>query len=130
MKNKIKNDEVITMDNSQCATKSDLETVRTELKSDIKALRTELKLEIKALRQQILRLEERVEKLEEDIKNINQIMNIKLDRLQNTLDAFVGAIDDLRTDNTVGAHHTRELQKRVADHEERLKQIESAKHAV
>jgi hypothetical protein len=56
-----------------------------------------------------------------------QRLETKLDKLQNTLDGFVGVVDDLRTDNTVGTHHTHELQLRVDDHEKRLKHIELSK---
>ncbi len=137
---------LLSMDNTQVATKADiqqleqstkadistvrseLKDVRSELKAEIKAVKTELKSDIKSLRQEILRVEEKVEKLEEDIKEFKIDIGAKLDRLQNTMDGFIGAVDDLRTDNTVGTHHTRELQKRVDDHEARLQQIESAKH--
>ncbi len=73
------------------------------------------------------------ENLKEEITELRvetRVLDSKLDKLQNTLDGFVGTVDDLRTDNTVGTHHTRELQIKVNDHEKRLKQIESSKHAI
>ena len=34
-------------------------------------------------------------------------------KLQNTLDGFVGTVDELRTENVVGTHQIRELEVRV-----------------
>ncbi|MBI5452914.1 hypothetical protein HY945_05635 [Candidatus Gottesmanbacteria bacterium] len=59
----------------------------------------------------------------DDIKR----METKLDKLQNTLDGFVGVVDDLRTDNTVGTYQTRELREIMENHEKRLKHLESSK---
>ncbi len=111
-------------DMKKLATKTELSAVKADTKS--------LKLEIKYVRQDLLRLEERVENVEEGIKDLradNQKLDIKLDRLQNTLDGFVGRVDDLSVENEVGAHHTRELQIKVDDHDRRLKHIESSKSA-
>lgn len=127
------------MDNTQVATKADVSELKSELKGDIKTVNTDIKkleqstkaeirtvkTDIKYLRQAVLRVEERVENLEEGQTEIKT----KLNKLQNTLDGFLGVVDDLRTDNTVGAHHTLELQIKIADHEKRLKYIESSKHA-
>ncbi|MBI2442683.1 MAG: hypothetical protein HYV40_02100 [Candidatus Levybacteria bacterium] len=74
------------------------------------------------MRGEILRVEERVENLEEGQEDIKG----KLVKLQNTMDKFVAGVDDLRTDNVVGAHHTRELELKAADHEKRIKQLESS----
>ena len=108
------------MDDTQVATKADLNAVRNELKTDIRALKSE----VKALRQDVLKLEARVESLEEGQERIVMILK----RMENTLDGFVGRVDNLTTDNEVGAHQTREIQRRVEDHEKRLQQIESLKH--
>jgi len=111
------------MDTSKFATKADVTNLRTELKSESKSIRGE-----------ILRVEEKMENIEEEIKELRsestaefKKLDNKLDKLLNTLDGFVGTVDDLRTDNTVGTHHTRELQINVDEHEKRLKQIESSK---
>jgi len=129
----------------QAATKDDLKNLATksELKAEIKAVKTDttlLKKEVKFLRQDLLKIEERVENLEEGQKRIEtkvenlesgfERLETKFDKMMNTLDGFVGAVDDLRTDNTVGAHQTRELQQKVKNHEDRLRQIESTRHTV
>lgn len=86
-------------------------------------MRAELKKVEKNLRGEILRVEEKVERLEDRFGNLeNRFGNledsykrveIKLDRIQNTMDKFVGRVDDLTTDNQVGALHTRELECRL-----------------
>ena len=83
---------------------------------DISKLAT--KIDIKTLKGNI-------EKLRAETRSDIQKLDTKLDHLQNTLDGFVGVVDDLRTDNVVGTHQTRELQVKIDDHEKRLKQIES-----
>lgn len=87
-------------------------------KDDIKKLATkaELKQVEKNVRGEILRVEERVENVEERMKRLEKKVDTvdgKLDKLQNTLDKFVGTVDELRTENGVGAHQIRELDKRV-----------------
>lgn len=89
------------MDTSKLATKTDIKV----LKVDIEELRTETKTD-------------------------SQRLEAKLDKLQDTLDGFVGVVDDLRTDNSVGTYHTKELQIKVDDHEKRLKNVESSKQAL
>ncbi len=94
-------------------------------KTDIKDLKTESK----SIRGEILRVEEKMENLEEDIKEIkgdNKKMDAKLDRIINTLDGFVGRVDDLTVDNEVGTHQTRELQLKIDNLEKRVKQIETS----
>ncbi len=122
------------MDKSQPATKEDLldlekrQDKKFAAKTDIK----DLKLETKSIRGELLRVEEKVEYIQDEIKEIgadNKSMDTKLDRLQNTLDSLVGGIDELRVENTVGTHQTRELQVKVEDHEKRLRQVESSKQA-
>ena len=108
--------------------KSDKNNIAT--KEDIKKLasRTELRTVERNLRTEILRVEAKVENVEERLKKVEtkvDTVDVKLDRLQNTLDGFVGRIDDLTADNEVGAHHTRELQAQVRNHEKRIKKVES-----
>lgn len=71
----------------------------------------------------MLRLEERVENLEEGQKRIET----KLDKIMNTLDAFVGRVDNLTNDSEIVTHHTYELRLQVGDHEKRLKNLEPSK---
>lgn len=69
------------------------------MKADIKRLEQSTKADINNLRKEI-----------RELRTDNQNLDSKIDKLQNTPDGFVGVVDDLRTDNTVGMHHTRELQ--------------------
>lgn len=109
--------------NTQVATKADIERLESALKSfatkdDLKkyATKTDLKNVEKSLRGEILRVEERVENVEDGLKDLKGEMHVvhkKLDKLQNTMDKFVGIVDDLRTENEVGTHQIKELDKRV-----------------
>lgn len=99
------------------ATKADIQRLEQDMerleqdmkrfatKADVTGLRGEFKRTEKSLRGEILRVEEKVEVLEEG----QQEIKASLVKLQNTLDGFVGTVDDLRTDNQVGAHQLIEL---------------------
>lgn len=111
--------------NTQVATKADINRIESKLhtfatkddlkrfatKDDLKkfATKIELKHVEKNLRGEILRVEEKVEELQEG----QQEIKTTLVKLQNTLDGFVGTVETLRTENEVGAHQLRELDKRV-----------------
>jgi len=79
-----------------------------------KSLRLEFRKGLKSteriLRTEILRVEERVEeteeKLREEIKESNRNLTTKIDGIAK-------GVDDLRTDNTVGADQIRDLRERV-----------------
>ena len=93
---------------------------------DLKRFATdkELKNVEKNLRREILRVEKKVESIQdgqEDVKGM-------LDKLQNTLDGFVGRVDDLTIENQVGTNQIRELQDQVEGHETRIKVLESSQH--
>lgn len=89
---------------------------------DIKKLstKTELKKVEKTLRQDILRVEERVENIEERLENIEEKaealeegqnrLETKIDKVLNTVISFVGRVENLETENEVGAHQIRELE--------------------
>ena len=98
-----------------------MDTSKFATKSDIKDLQSKLKY----IGGDILKVEERVENLEEG----QQRIETKLDNLQNSIDKFVGIVDDLRTDNTIGTQQTRDLQIKIQYHEERLVHLESLKHS-
>ncbi len=93
------------MDTSKFATKSDIKNLKAEIRAEIRELRVET-------------------------KTYNKELDTKLDKLQNTLDGFVGRVDDLSVDNEIGTHHTREIQLKVNDLEKRVKHIESSKTVV
>ncbi len=115
---------LITMEDAQVATKADIKGLKSEvggLKSEVK----ELKTEFKSFRQEVLKIEERVENLEEGQTRVETILK----RMENTLDGFVGRVDNLTTDNEVGTHQARELSLRVDDHEHRLRHVEAVKQS-
>ena len=80
------------------------------------SLRVEIKKGDKSLRQEILKVEERAESIEEGQGDVRK----KLEILQNTLDGFVGVVDNLRTDNVVGANQFRDHEKRISKLESRV----------
>lgn len=105
-----------TIDTTNFATKTDIQRLEQGMRKF--STKTELKAVERSLRGEILRVEEKVENLEEG----QQEIKASLVKLQNTLDRFVGTVDDLRTDNQVGAHQVRELDVRVT-------KLESSRHA-
>jgi hypothetical protein len=89
------------------ATKEDLKKLAS--KTDLKRVETDLKRVERSLRGEILRVEERGETIEDGQKRIE----VKVDRVLNTLDAFVGRLETVGTANEVGTHQMCELDKRV-----------------
>jgi archaellum component FlaC len=83
-----------------------------------------------ATKSDILNLKAEIRELRVETKTYNKELDTKLDRLQNTLDGFVGRVDDLSVENEIGTHQTREIQLQVNDLEKRVKHIESSKTAV
>lgn len=117
-----------TTDTNQVATKADIQRLEQSTKKDIQELRSEIKAQRsdskrteKSLRTEILKVEGRVENIETRVTS----MDAKLDKLQNTLDGFVGRVSTLTEENQVGAHHTRQLRIEVDAHEKRIKHLES-----
>ncbi len=108
------------------ATKNDLKGLAT--KNDLAGLATkfatkaELKKTERVLRTEILRVEEKVEELQDGQKRVETTVN----RMANQLDGFVGTVDDLRIDSQVGANQIHELRETVKDHETRITELESS----
>ena len=92
--------------------------LQSELKITEKTLRSEIKTTEKKLRTEILRVEEKVETLQEG----QEKMTSSLTRLQNTLDGFVGTVDELRNENIVDAHQ-------IKEHDVRITKLESSSHS-
>ena len=112
------------MDYDKLATKDDLKKLEQYVKAEFRGT----KVDNKSLRQEILKVEERVENLEEGQKRLeNKLDSLegKFDKMINTLDGIAGAVDDLRTENSVGTHQIRELNLKTEDHEERIKRLKS-----
>lgn len=60
-----------------------------------------------------------------DLKVLEDKLGEKLDNIANTLDGFVGTVDNLRVENEVGANQIRDLRERADDHETRITKLES-----
>lgn len=101
------------------------QNIISEIKNLAKIFRAELKKTERVLRTEILRVEERVEGVEDGQKETN----IKLNRIEKTLDGFVGRVDDLTIENKFGADHIHELRKQAKNHEGRITKLESPQPA-
>ena len=91
-------------------------------KSDIRGLRSEFKRTEKSLRGELLRVEEKVENVEESQKRTEVILN----KISNQLDGFVGRVDDLTNENEIGGDQIHELRKTAKDHEKRITKLETS----
>lgn len=123
------------------ATKKDIETLQQEvslLKKKISvqlASKADLRRETKALWQEALRLEEKIEKLEETMNRrfdemTNQYSKLEgkvdtfKDEIMNKLDYIIGELQTMREENTVGAYQIQELRERMDGFEKRLHKLE------
>lgn len=70
-----------------------------------------------------------IHRLDQKIDSSQKVLSAKLDKLQNTLDGFVGVVDNLRIENEVGADQTAELREKAADHERRITSLESSRQS-
>ena len=117
---------------------SEIKRVEKSLKHELKKslgleFRRELKKTEKVLRKEILRVEERVEGVEESLtgkvirleENLREEIRETRNDLLNKIDSFAGRTATLEEENTVGAHQTRELRVQVDDHETRITKIET-----
>ncbi len=111
------------------ATKTDLKKLAT--KEDLRryATKTELKNVEKSLRREILKVESKVElvedKVEEAKEDLAQQMKKQHDQVMTAISNFAGRVETLETENSVGARHTRELRVQTDNHETRLTTLES-----
>ena len=101
--------------------KSNNQNIISEIKKLAKSLKTEFKKTERVLRQEILKVEEKTEELADGQKKLD----VKLSRIENTLDGFVGTVDNLRIENEVGANQIRDLRELANDHETRITKLES-----
>ena len=88
-------------------------SLRNEIRKVDNSLRSEMRRGNKSLRQEMLKIEERVEGLEEGQKEMNK----KMDNLEIKMDGFVGKVEALEQENIIGTKHYR-------DHEERISKLE------
>lgn len=98
-------------------------------KSDIQGLRAGFKRTEKSLRQEILKVESKVELVEDKVgktrKDLIQQMKMQHDQVMTAISNFAGRVETLETENAVGTKHTRELRVQVDDHEARITTLES-----
>lgn len=111
--------------NNQAVTKADFQTLMATLKNfatkdDLKNFATnkDLKKTEKNLRVEILKVEERVESLEEGQKRIETTVN----KISVQVDGFVGTVSNLQTENILGTN-------KQEDHEKRISKLESSLQA-
>jgi len=101
--------------------KKKINNVQVVTKKDIQILRNDFKKSEKSLRGEILKVEGKVEVLQEGQEKIEA----KLDKIANTLDGFIGTVDNLRIENEVGANQIRDLRELSSDYETRITKLES-----
>ena len=90
------------------------------------SLRNEIRKGDKLIRQEVLKVEERVEGLEGAQKgfNVGQAeMNKKIDNLQNDLDGFMGKVEALEQENSLGVKQYRDHEKRISKLEKTAVQV-------
>ena len=104
--------------NSQTATKSDIQRLEKSTKSNIQRLESDIKRFEKSTKLDI-------KGLKHDFKSFEERLGAKIDKIANTLDGFVGRVDDLTIENKVGVNQARELRVQIDDHEERITKIET-----
>lgn len=99
--------------------KSDQNVIVSEIKRVEKSLRTEFKRGERALRSEMLRVENKVEKLEDKMKEQHN-------KVMTSISNFAGRVETLEKENEVGADQTRELRVQVNSHEARISKLEPA----
>ena len=111
---------------------SEIKRVEKSLKSELKKslgleFRKELKKTERNLRVEVLRVEKRVENLEDgqkEIKEGQKRLETKVDNLERTLDGFVGKVDNLVKEDVVGADQYRRHEVRLNEQEAGITKIE------
>ena len=79
-------------------------SLAAEIRRGDNALRAEMKSGYKAIRQEALKVEERVENLEEGQKRMEKTIN----KISIQLDGFVGNVGKLTEENVIGTEHYRD----------------------
>ena len=115
------------------AVKTDLVAVRTELKSDITAVRTELaevktelKSDIKNLSGEILKINFRMDRMENTI-NTKVAMKDDLNRIFNLLDSITGSVKGYQREDTLRGEAVMQHEETLSNHETRITLLETRK---
>ena len=93
--------------------KREIGGLRNEMKGEIGGLRNEMKGEIGGLKGEI-----------GELKNRMDGMDGKFDRLLTGQDQILKRLEDLETDNTMGAGTSRRQEDKLENHEERIVVVE------
>ena len=113
------------------------DSLRTEIRRGDNSLRAEIKRGDKAIRQEMLKIEERVENLEEGHKRIedrlgslesgqNSIisqMRQQHDKVMTAVSNFAGRVQNLEDENVVGTEHYRYHEKKISKLEAATQQV-------
>ena len=97
----------LTMTNKTVDNPATIADVNKTVKSSEKVLRTE-----------ILRIEERLEGVEEKLST-------KIDKVLTAISNFAGRVDNLETENEIGTGQIHELRDVIKDHTEKIAKLES-----
>ena len=84
----------------------------------------------RVLRAEILRVEERLEgvedKLSAKIEGVEDKLSAKIDNVLTAISNFAGRVENLETENEIGADQIHKLRDDVKNHDKRLAKLESA----
>src|SRR3972149_8461411 len=104
-------------------------SVQVATKKDIQLLRNDSKKSEKAIRAEVLKVEERVENLDEGQKKLHngQIglekrLGDKIDNLTNIVLDFISRVKTLEDENALGV-------EQYGDHEKRISKLEASTHS-
>ncbi len=63
--------------------------------------------------------------LREELLKLDEKFRTYRDEILNRLDSVMGELQNIREDNSIGTHQTRELREEVDNHEQRIKKLET-----
>ena len=90
-------------------------------KSEGSEIKKDLKLLDKSLRGELLRLEGKIEKSDENAEKYKDEILAKMDEVMEELGV-------MREENTIGSGQTSQLREEVENHEKRIKNLEKFQH--
>jgi len=71
------------------------------------------------------RLDKRIDRVEHRIDQVESNLDKKFDRVYISLDKVIKELQDMREEDAAGNLQERRLEKKVEDHEKRIKNLES-----
>ncbi len=98
-------------------------------KNDIQGLRSDFKSSKKSLFGQMLKLEEKIENVEdrlgEKIEKAEVKLETKIDKLLTEVSNFAGRVETLEKENELGADQIHRVREDIKDHKKRITRLES-----